>query len=357
LGHKTKYYVIEPKGKYESIKRNNMYLKINVKLLILIAASLCFSCKGNGVKDDSKNTVVVSEITDYKGTGSITQGLAETTVQSIFTCDQPRTRVVAMGEIKDQNGNVWVVPAENSFTTATTAFDLYNECSGVTPSTLADVDLNSIPVSEIDPDGEIITGFLFADNYFEFYINGKLIAVDPAPYTPFNSSIVKFKVKKPYTIAVKLIDWEENLGLGSENLQGKSYQPGDGGFIASFSDGTVTNNQWKAQTFYTSPIKDLNCLSEVGEKRLSANCDQTGVDDGTSFYGVHWEVPSNSFETSFDDSKWPNATTYTEETISVDNKMAYMNFIEKFSGAGAEFIWSTNVVLDNEVIVRYEVKE
>ncbi|GGG46085.1 hypothetical protein [Bizionia arctica] len=32
------------------------------------------------------------------------------------------------------------------------------------------------------------------------------------------------------------------------------------------------------------------------------------------------------------------------------------DFIEKFSGSGAEFIWSTNVILDNEVIIRYTVK-
>lgn len=332
-------------------------MKNNVKLIILLGASLCLSCKENNTKGDSINATVLSENTEYKGTGSITQGLAETMIQSMFTCDQPRTRVAGMGEIKDQKGNVWIVPAENSFTTATAAFDLFNECNGIVPSNIADVDLNSVAVSEIDADGEIITGFLFADNYFELYINGNLIAVDPVPYTPFNSNIVKFKVNKPYTIAVKLIDWEENLGLGSENLQGKSYKPGDGGFIASFSDGTVTNNKWKAQTFYTSPVKDLNCLSEVGAKRLSRNCDESGVNDGTSFYGVHWKVPANSFETSFDDSNWPNATTYSEETIGVNNKKAYMNFIEKFSGAGAEFIWSTNVVLDNEVIIRYKVKE
>ena len=33
-----------------------------------------------------------------------------------------------------------------------------------------------------------------------------------------------------------------------------------------------------------------------------------------------------------------------------------MNVIEKFSGAGADFIWSTNVVLDNEVILRFKVE-
>lgn len=46
----------------------------------------------------------------------------------------------------------------------------------------------------------------------------------------------------------------------------------------------------------------------------------------------------------------------SEDDIGVNNKKAYMNFIEKFTGAGASFVWSTNVVLDNEVLLRYEVK-
>lgn len=42
------------------------------------------------------------------------------------------------------------------------------------------------------------------------------MGVDPIPYTPFNSSFVKFKAKRPIKYAIKLIDWEENLGIGSE---------------------------------------------------------------------------------------------------------------------------------------------
>lgn len=291
---------------------------------------------------------------NYRGTGSITQGLAKTTIENLF--DSKGSRVSGVGEIKDTEGYTWTVPGVTHFNEAPKAFDLYNENNGITPNSLSEAELNSVPIAEIDSDGEIITGYLFADNYFELYINGKLIAVDPVPFTRFNSNIVKFRVKTPYTIAIKLIDWAENLGLGSEKNRGKDFHPGDGGFIASFSDGTVTNAKWKAQTFYTAPVSDLGCLNEIGEQRLSSNCSTDGVDDGADFYGIHWKIAENSFAVDFDDSQWPNATTYTEEVIGVNNKKAYMNFIEKFSGAGAEFIWSTNVVLDNEVIVRYRVE-
>ncbi|MCQ1061187.1 hypothetical protein LRP52_45885 [Photobacterium sp. ZSDE20] len=297
-----------------------------------------------------------SNINDYRGSASITQGIAKTVETNLFECKNGRSRVAGIGEITDTEGKVWTVPAKNNFVTAPKAVDLYEECANITPKSLADVNEDSVPVAVIDPDGEEVTGYIFADNYFELYINGTLVAVDTVPFTPFNSSIVKFKVKKPYIIAVKAIDWEENLGLGTEDNRGKAYHPGDGGFIASFSDGTVTNSDWQAQVFYTAPIYDLTCLSEIEGRRLSETCTTEGTDDGQNAYAAHWETPSNWMGKDFDSTSWPQATLYSEDEIGVDNKNAYMNFIEKFSGAGASFIWSTNVVLDNKVLLRYEVK-
>ncbi|GAM60836.1 hypothetical protein-signal peptide [Vibrio ishigakensis] len=304
----------------------------------------------------SSDSVASTGISDYKGSASITQGRAKTVEENLFECENGRSRVSGLGEITSFDGKVWTVPADNHFTTAPKAKDLYEECANITPQSIADVDEDSVPVAVVDADGEEITGYIFADNYFELYINGQLVAVDTVPFTPFNSSIVKFKVNKPYTIAVKVIDWEENLGLGTEDNRGKAFHPGDGGFIASFSDGTVTNSDWQAQTFYTAPIYDLSCLSEVDGKRLSETCTTEGTDNGENAYAAHWETPTDWMKKGFDSSSWPQATQYSEDEIGVNNKKSYMNFIEKFSGAGASFIWSTNVVLDNEVLLRYEVK-
>ncbi len=297
-----------------------------------------------------------SNASEYQGSASITQGVATTVVENIFECQNGRSRVAGIGEVADSEGKMWAVPANNNFIAGPKALDLYEECANITPKDLSSVDTDSVPISVIDPTGEEITGYIFADNYFELYINGHLIAVDTVPFTPFNSNIVKFKVERPYTIAVKVIDWEEHLGLGTENNQGKAYHPGDGGFIASFSDGTVTGTDWQAQTFYTSPIYDLTCLSEADGQRLSETCTTKGTDHGEDAYAAHWETPDNWMSPDFDSTSWPQATLYTEDEIGVNNKQAYMNFIEKFSGTGATFIWSTNVVLDNEVILRAEVK-
>ncbi|EGU46724.1 signal peptide protein [Vibrio ichthyoenteri ATCC 700023] len=320
--------------------------------VLTLSSALLFAAGCSASSLDPTN----QPISDYLGSASITQGMAKIVESNLFECNNGRSRVAGVGEITDSAGKVWTVPAINNFATGPKAADLYEECSNITPQSLADVDTASMPMTVIDSDGEEITGYIFADNYFELYINGTLVAIDTVPFTPFNSNIVKFKVKKPYTIAIKVIDWEENLGLGTEDNRGKAYHPGDGGFIASFSDGTVSNSDWQAQTFYTAPIYDLTCLSEVDGQRLSKTCTTEGTDDGQNAFAAHWEVPENWMEQTFDSSSWPKATLYSEDDIGVKNKKAYMNFIEKFSGAGASFIWSTNVVLDNEVLLRYEVK-
>jgi hypothetical protein len=74
-----------------------------------------------------------------------------------------------------------------------------NGCNNVNSRSIADVDLATVPLTEIDPDGVIITVYIFADNYFELYVNGKAVAKDPVPFTPFNSSVVRFKAKYPMT--------------------------------------------------------------------------------------------------------------------------------------------------------------
>ena len=271
-----------------------------------------------------------------------------------------------MGTITDSDGTTWTVPAEVNYTDNTFPFapDLYNP-DGKMYNTAADAlaAFNPANIVDVDAGGQVITGYIFGDNYFELYVNGVPVGKDTIPYTQFNSHIVKFRVNPPYTIAMKLVDWDEHLGLGSENNNGYEYHPGDGGMVAVFKDqnGNIvatTGSEWKAQTFYTSPIQDLTCPTENGTQRLTTNCSTVDTNDGSSFYALHWAVPGGWMNASFDDSSWPSATTYTNVEIGVDNKPAYTNFTDVFDDTSndAEFIWSTNVILDNEVIVRYTVQ-
>jgi hypothetical protein len=300
----------------------------------------------------------------YTGTASVTQGLATTTTSNLYTCTGGR--ISAVGTITASDATTWTVPALTNFTNTSFPFasDLNNPCDGnnYANSATALAALNGSDIVTIDATGEIITAYVFSDNYFEMYINGIPVGKDKVPYTQFNSSIVRFKVNRPFSIAMLLVDWEERMGVGAETNGGFTYHIGDGGMVAVFKDASntiiaKTGSDWKAQTFYTAPIMNLTCPTESGTSRLSANCSTADSNSGTNYYALHWARPANWTTASFDDSTWPNATTYTNATIGVDNKPAYSNFINIFDDVtnDAQFIWSTNVILDNEVIVRKTV--
>jgi hypothetical protein len=293
----------------------------------------------------------------------VTQGRAKTVVDDLYKCPVKvgNHRVSAVGEITATDGTVITVPAETAFQKGATlkGADLYNECTQITPQKSSEVSAIDVPVVEIDPDGEVITGYIVADNYFELYVNGKLVAVDAIPYTPFNSVIVKFKAKRPITYAFKLVDWDEHLGLGMELFGGNPWHPGDGGLIARFSDGTVTDSSWKAQSFYIAPLNtpnevvergnvhDTTALGRVHPVAKKPNCQ-------VQCYAVHYSVPANWAAPSFDDSKWPRAYEYTDVDIGVTNLPAYTRYPELFEGA--RWIWTVNLVFDNLVIARKTVR-
>ncbi|NVO15880.1 MAG: hypothetical protein HXX10_17740 [Rhodoplanes sp.] len=291
----------------------------------------------------------------------ITQGLAKVTVENFYKCPVTVSnhRVSAVGTITATDGTVITVPAEVQYGKGPIAADLYNECTQVTPATAKDVDASKVPAVEVDPDGEVVTGYVVADNYFELYVNGKLIAVDHTPYTPFNSAIVKFKVKKPYTMAFLLVDWDEQLGIGMELFGGNPRHPGDGGLIARFSDGTVTDSTWKAQTFYIAPLNTPDEVVEMGNVHDTTKLGRVHPvakkpPCADSCYAVHYKIPDGWQGKAFDDSKWPRAYEYTDTDIGVTALPAYTRYPELFEGA--RWIWSSNLVFDNLVIARKTVR-
>lgn len=304
-----------------------------------------------------------NSVSDYSGTASVTQGFATTTTTNLFS---QGVRVAGLGSIEASDGTIWTVPAEENYTDDGFPFasDLHNVYGNTyTSATAAVNDLDGSDIIEVDAEGEVITAYIFADNYFEMYVNGVAVGKDAVPFTEFNSSIVRFQATAPFTIAMKLVDWEENLGLGSESNGGSAFHAGDGGMVAVFKNESdeivaITGSDWKAQTFYTAPIKDLTCPTESGAIRNTDSCDSEDESDGSSFYGLHWAVDSDWETEGFDDSSWPSATTYTNNEIGVDNKASYTNFTEIFddNDSNADFIWSTNVILDNLVLVRYTVQ-
>ena len=284
-------------------------------------------------------------------TGSVSRGKATIIEQNIFpSCSGSRPSVV--GKSTSSDTKEWIVPAETVFLQGPYLSDFYNQCNNITPSNINAVNINNIPIKIIDEDGEIITGSVLSDNYCEVYINGILIGADPVPFTPFNSCLLRFKVKKPYTIAVKLVDWEENSGLGTENNNGNLYHAGDAGFIARFSDGTISDTSWKAQVYYISPLMSPDSIIELSNNTRYCKQLARNIPCADSCYAVHYPLPNNWQSPTFDDSMWPKAYIYTPETVGV-NFPAWTNFTSFWTSSS--FIWTSNLVVDNLVLARKTV--
>jgi len=332
--------------------------------LALFAGTFIAGCQSLG---QTASPALDPDNTSYKR--MVTQGRAKTIVENLYQCPVKvgNHRISAVGQITATDGTVITVPAETAAQKGLgpKSTDLYNECTQITPKTSAEVSTANVPVIEVDADGEVITGFIVADNHYEMWVNGKLVSVDNTPYTPFNSSIVKFKVKRPYTLAFLLVDWDEHLGLGMELFpisgpKQNPWYPGDGGLIAKSSDGTMTDSSWKAQSFYIAPLLDPQEVVERGSVHDTPNLGgrthphARRPDCQDKCYAVHYPIPANWQSPRFNDTSWPRAWEFTDQEIGVTNLPAYTRYPELF--AGARWIWSQNLVLDNVVIARKTVR-
>ncbi len=312
----------------------------------------------------SENRKMTGDVdVDYLGSGHVFLGDVENFKDDFC---KKCARKVSMATATTIDGKSFVVPGENNFFNDDVPFarDLYNPYGMIYEKpTVAAVSYDNKDAIVIDEDGEVITAYILANNYFELYINGKVIAKDRVPYTKYNSSIIKFKVKRPFNVAIKAIDWEEELALGRESNRGKNHSVTEGGIVFVFKKGLrdiigVSNNTFKVQNYYTSPVEDLTKLREYGVVRDSSEIKLKDISDESSGYAVFWDEPADVFDVDFDDSKWANASEYTTEELSIDALPAYSNYKEVFDNPSfdARFIWTNNLYLDNEVIIRGIVK-
>ncbi len=262
---------------------------------------------------------------------------------------EPDVFPVSIGMSTSTDGKKWVVPGPVE-DNALVAVDLYNDCLGQGDNPDWDKQLKTVV---IDKDGVEITGFIFADNYYELSVNGHIVARDSVGMTPFNSTVVRFKAKYPMTYAIKGIDWETHHGVGMEY---GPYNIGDAGFIAYFSDGNGTHADWRAETFYVAPVDDPQCVRTAGGRDSSfcsqavrPACAQMKPD---TCKAVHFPIPDGWTAPRFNDSAWPHAIIW--RPIEVTFYRAYTNY-KKFFG-NAEFVWTKNIRLDNFVLARYTAK-
>ena len=172
----------------------------------------------------------------------VTHGLAAPTIDNLFKCEVPVTnhRISAMDDHGAGRHGAHSPGRRPSFRPGRNSPTSTMSAVRSTPQNFADARFEDVPIVEIDKDGEVVTGFVIADNYFELYVNGKLVAVDPVPFTPFNSPIVRFRAKRP--TPTRSCWWTGRRTWASAWRRCRTtWHSGDGGIVAKFSDGTVTD--------------------------------------------------------------------------------------------------------------------
>jgi len=228
--------------------------------------------------------------------------------------------------------------------TTTAAMDVTTTSAIVTNSTVASNETAIDPsTTAVKSAQSSFTAEVWADNWFSLYINGKLVGEDSVPITTeksFNSERITFTASYPFTIAMVTKDFKQN-DTGLEYIGTDRQQMGDGGFVAQFTDTSTgkvvayTSSAWRGLVIHQAP--------------LNVSCEKSKTPDTECTSRISAE-PSGWTQTSFNDSSWSTANTYSKEQVGV--KDGYNNISWS---SNAQLIWTSDLEIDNTILWRYTV--
>lgn len=174
-----------------------------------------------------------------------------------------------------------------------------------------------------------VTAWLYADNYVELYVNGRLVVKDPIVFTPHNVVVAKFRAAYPMTIAVLLKDYAHPR----TGLEYNHSRIGDGGFVARFSNGVVTDGSWRCHLVSRGPV-DRSCL---------------GNDPANTCRVETRPAPKGWTRPEFDDRRWEAATVHSREAVRP------LAVYDRYRWGAAQFIWTRDLEIDNTLLCRKTV--
>lgn len=235
----------------------------------------------------------------------------------------PTTETIASSDTPFTDNQTTVANAtEQASPTATSTITLPTTTSEAT-ETEEIVAQSSPPVT--------ITGQVFADNNFQLWVNGELVAEDPIEFTPHNVVSVSFETQYPITYAIRAVDFADPVtGLEYDNTK-----IGDGGLIATFSDGTVTNQDWHCIVVFSAPI-NRECLNNDPANTCNAS---------------YKDVSEDWIDTDFDDSAWTETVIFPESVVRPHGDF------QQYNWGPAEFIWTADLEIDNTILCRIQVDD
>lgn len=185
---------------------------------------------------------------------------------------------------------------------------------------------------------------VWADNWFELYVNGKKVGTDSVPITTersFNSEKIKFSATYPLTIGVIAKDFTENAS-GLEYIGKSNQQIGDAGFILQIRESVsgkivgYTTNKWRSFVINTAPTNP-SCV--------------TSTTPLTDCLHKDYQMPKSWNIYSFKDSSWKYANEFSKDAVGVKEGYFDINWNSK-----AALIWSSDLKLDNVVLFRTIIK-
>lgn len=186
---------------------------------------------------------------------------------------------------------------------------------------------------------------VWADNWFEFHINGERVAEDSVSITTersFNAESFSFDASGPITLGLMAKDFKEN-DTGLEYIGTRRQQLGDGGVIAQIKNSNgdivaVTDATWRCLVIHTAPL-DKACADESNPVAGEGSCQFTAIDTPTD-----WSTPD------FDDSQWLSATVYSEQAVSPKHGYDDIAWTSE-----AELIWGPDLETNNTVLCRLSI--
>jgi hypothetical protein len=186
---------------------------------------------------------------------------------------------------------------------------------------------------------------VWADNWFQFNVNGVTVAEDSVSITTersFNAERFSFDSVPPFTIGLIAKDFKEN-DTGLEYIGTRKQQMGDGGIIVQVSNNkgeiiAVTDATWQCLVVHKAPL-DKRCAQGSNPVAGVGPCEFSEIQQP-----VDWDMPG------FDASGWMYAQVYSESDVRPKDGYDRISW-----DRGAELIWGPDLETDNTLLCRLTV--
>ena len=182
---------------------------------------------------------------------------------------------------------------------------------------------------------------VWADNWFQLYIDEQLVAEDSVPFATersFNAESFVFNATLPAQAAIVMKDYYED-DSGLEYIGHFRQQMGDGGLAAQFRENTsgdligVSNSDWVCLSIHHAP--------------LNKECARS-AEPSTACQSNILEEPLGWKSASFDDGHWQPAVEHSARAVRPHGGYDDIDW-----APSVQLIWGEDLEIDNALLCRF----